>query len=178
MSIFIIPLIFGVCVALAASEAKAWLPYLSARLVRLTLAKMPDGLNQAMRQRWSEEIESDLDRFRDRPLGGLLFALRLYRKGSRTLAAELMLGQALSASSAGAIDSSSDLRIERMAVMDGSNGMQVVFIGYNDGSFVSREIDREGNATERRVNGDDPAFLRYQARKYLESLDPNGKKKK
>ncbi len=47
----------------------------------------------------AEEIESDLSSFDDRPLSGLLFALRLRFKGGRDLAAELSLEQTLSGNS-------------------------------------------------------------------------------
>jgi hypothetical protein len=78
-----------------AVEARCWMPHVSFWLVRVTLAKLPDGLDGQIRSRWSEEIESDLASFDDRPLGGLLFALRLWRRGGRRLGAELALGEGL-----------------------------------------------------------------------------------
>jgi hypothetical protein len=78
-----------------AVEAKSWMPYLSARLVRSTLDGMPADLDGEMLSRWREEIEGDLNSYLDRPLAGLLFSLRLRRRGGRRLAAELLLDCAL-----------------------------------------------------------------------------------
>jgi hypothetical protein len=82
-------------------EANAWLPYSSSRLLGRTLARLPEGLDAATRARWSEEIEADLASYEDRPLGGLLFALRVRRRGARDLAAELALGERLAGSAPG-----------------------------------------------------------------------------
>jgi hypothetical protein len=78
-----------------AVEAKAWAPHLSARLLRATIDRFPQGIDEEMRGRWSEEIEADLASYADRPLGGLIFALRLRRRGGKALAAELALQAAL-----------------------------------------------------------------------------------
>jgi hypothetical protein len=80
---------------IGALEAKAWMPYLTVRLVRTTIARFPDGLKEEMRSRWAEEIEADVASYDDRPLGGVLFAFRLRLKGGRELAAQLALHAAL-----------------------------------------------------------------------------------
>jgi hypothetical protein len=82
-----------------AVEAKAWMPHLSACLVRATIARFPDGIDEDMRARWTEEIEADLAGYGDRPLGGILFGLRLRLKGGRELCAQLALQAALDAGS-------------------------------------------------------------------------------
>lgn len=81
---------------LVALEAKSWMSYLSAKLVRSTLDTMPAELDGEIRSRWREEVEGDLDSYADRPFAGLLFSLRLRRRGGRRLAAELMLDHVLS----------------------------------------------------------------------------------
>jgi hypothetical protein len=80
---------------LTAVEAKAWLPTISARLLRATVAHFPTELPTETRARWIEEIEADLGSLADRPFGGVLFALRLRLKGGRDLAAQLALDQAM-----------------------------------------------------------------------------------
>jgi hypothetical protein len=78
---------------LLALEAKAWLPRVSRRLIASAVGHFPADLGPADRDRWSREIESDLETFDDRPLGGLVFALRVRFKGGRDLAAELALAE-------------------------------------------------------------------------------------
>lgn len=95
MDLLLITILGTVIGTLLAVEAKAWMPYLSARMVRSTLDGMPTELDDEMRLRWGEEIEGDLNAYSDRPLGELQFAVRLRRKGGRQLAAELMLDRVL-----------------------------------------------------------------------------------
>jgi hypothetical protein len=95
VEILILTIVGTVIGTLLAIEAKAWMPFLSRHLMRATFAHFPDGLDEPLVARWSEEIEADLHRYRDRPLGGLIFALRLRLKGGRDLAAELALQAAL-----------------------------------------------------------------------------------
>jgi hypothetical protein len=78
---------------LLALEAKAWLPFLSRRLIAGAVARFPADLRADDRDRWRREIESDLAAFDDRPLGGLAFALRVRFKGGKDLAAELALAE-------------------------------------------------------------------------------------
>ena len=78
---------------LLALEAKAWLPYVGRWLIAGTTRHFPDGIDVATRERWLREIEADFETFGDRPLGGLLFALRVRLKGGRDLAAELALAE-------------------------------------------------------------------------------------
>lgn len=95
MGLLLITVIGTVVGTFLAIEAKAWMPYLSGKLVRFTLNRMPDELPDQSRSRWEEEIEGDLASYADRPLGGLVFAVNIARKGGRRLAAELVLQQAL-----------------------------------------------------------------------------------
>ncbi|MFP5388410.1 MAG: hypothetical protein ACLGG5_03830, partial [Thermoleophilia bacterium] len=95
MGLLLITIIGTALGTLLALEAKSWMPYLSARLVRSTVDGMPPELDGEMRSRWREEIEGDLSSYLERPLAGLLFALRLRRRGGRRLAAELMLSHVL-----------------------------------------------------------------------------------
>lgn len=99
LELVLITIVATVVGTLVALEAKAWMPYLSRRLLRATFADFPDGLDEPLVARWSEEIEGDLYRYGDRPLGGLIFALRLRLKGGRDLAAELALQAALESGS-------------------------------------------------------------------------------
>jgi hypothetical protein len=78
-----------------ALEAQAWAPYVSRLLVRLAVARLQADMPRSLRERWVEEIEADAASFADRPLGGLVFSLLLWRKGGRELAGELALREAL-----------------------------------------------------------------------------------
>jgi hypothetical protein len=98
MTLLVLTLIATFLGTLLAVEAKAWMPYLAARLVRATIARFPGGLDEETASRWREEIEADLASYEDRPFGSLLFALRLRRRGGKALAAELALEQELDAS--------------------------------------------------------------------------------
>lgn len=69
------------------------MPYFGGRLVRATLAGLPQGLDGEVRLRWSEEIEGDHASYEDRPIGGLLYALRLRLRGGERLAKELAFQQ-------------------------------------------------------------------------------------
>ena len=82
-----------------AIEARAWLPHFSAWVLRKTLEGLPRKLDETLRKRWAKEIEADLASYQDRPVGGLIFAMRVRAKGARDLAAELALQQALDSSS-------------------------------------------------------------------------------
>jgi hypothetical protein len=81
--------------SILAFEARAWMPHLSRWLVAQAIRRLPGDLKIELRQRWAEEIRADLVAFDDRPVGGLIFALRVRLKGGRDLAAELALQQAL-----------------------------------------------------------------------------------
>jgi hypothetical protein len=95
MSFLAITIVGTMIGTMLAIEAKAWMPYVSHRLVRSTLDRMPNELDEDMQSRWGEEIEADLASYGDRPLGGLVFAVGVARKGGRGLAAELMLEESL-----------------------------------------------------------------------------------
>jgi len=130
-----------------AIETKAWLPYLSRRLLRRALAGMPGALEDRLRARWSEEIEADLAQFDDRPLGGLLLALRLLAKGGRGLAAELALEQTLSDPEPAAAPDQGVVRNFRLTMQRG-DGRQVIYYGRRDGTFTRQVVDAEGNLLE------------------------------
>lgn len=100
MGLLLITIIGTVIGTLLASEAKAWLPRLSLRLLRHTLSGLPRELPAESKRRWVEEIEADLLDYEARPLGGFAFAFRVYRRGARDLAAELLLRDELAHSGA------------------------------------------------------------------------------
>ena len=104
MDLLLITVIATVIGTLLAIEAKAWMPYLSARILRGAIARFPEALARETRERWAEEIEADLAAYGDRPLGGLAFALRLRRRGGRRLAGELALAETVEAKPAAADD--------------------------------------------------------------------------
>lgn len=131
---------------LLAIEAKAWLPYLSAGLVRSTLRKMPDALDHEFRSRWSEEIESDLASYDDRPLGGFLFALRLRRRGGKRLAAELALEQTLSTPEP-VTGSRAAVRSDGVTLRR-QDGSWITYTADGDGTLRKQEFDANGNVLE------------------------------
>jgi hypothetical protein len=88
-------LLLGVLGGVLAVELAAWIPHGSAWLVGRTLSRLPGALDGLTRDRWSEEIEADFATFADRPLAGLMFALRLRLRGARRLAAALALAERL-----------------------------------------------------------------------------------
>jgi hypothetical protein len=89
--VFLATLVATIVGTAFALEAQAWAPHLSRRLLRATFGGFPPQLPAQLRDRWIEEIEADAASFEDRPLGGLAFSLRLWRRGGRALAAELAL---------------------------------------------------------------------------------------
>jgi hypothetical protein len=95
MSLLLITIFGTFAGTMLALEAKAWAPQVSARVLRVAVGRFPAELEEEVRSRWTEEIEADLASYDDRPLGGLLFVLRLLCRGGRELAAELALQQAL-----------------------------------------------------------------------------------
>lgn len=95
MEILVFTIIGTVIGTVLAIEAKAWMPYVGFRLVRATLERMPEGLEEQICSRWAEEIEADHAALADRPIGGLMFAVRLRLKGGRRLAGELALHDAV-----------------------------------------------------------------------------------
>jgi hypothetical protein len=114
-------IIVGVIVAAIAREAKAWLPYLSQRLLRRTLASFPLELPEDVRLRWVEEIEGDFSCLRDRPMGAFAFAINVWRKGARHLAEELSFQEKLATSGSprrGADPLSADSWQALVALMD------------------------------------------------------------
>lgn len=132
---------------LLAIEAKAWLPYISASIVRSVLGKMPEPLDDQLRSRWSEEIEADLTQYDDRPLGGFLFALRLRRRGGKRLAEELALEQALSTSRPIAESKEGPSRATGVTIHE-RDGRRVIYATNADGT-ISREVrDFQGNVLE------------------------------
>lgn len=86
-------ILLGILVGVLAVELAAWIPHGSAWLVGSTLSRLPAGLDKPTRDRWSEEIEADFAAYADRPLGGLMFALRLRLRGAGRLAAALALAE-------------------------------------------------------------------------------------
>jgi hypothetical protein len=95
--LFAVTVVATVVGTVLALEAQAWAPYVSRHLVRLVVARLRAEMPSHLRERWVEEIEADAASFADRPLGGLIFSLRLWRKGGRDLAGELVLREALAA---------------------------------------------------------------------------------
>jgi hypothetical protein len=95
MSLLLITIVGTFGGGLLVLEANAWMPYLSSKLLKGTLARLPEQLDATTRARWAEEIEADLAGYEDRPLGGLLFALGVRWRGGKDLAAELALGERL-----------------------------------------------------------------------------------
>lgn len=93
VAVFVVTLIATVVGTVLAFEAQAWAPYVTRRLLRKAFARFPGDLPAGTRARWMEEIEADANGFDDRPLGGLAFAFRLWRRGGRELSGELALRQ-------------------------------------------------------------------------------------
>lgn len=83
--------LLGVVGGVLAVEFTAWVTHGSAWLVARTVSCLPEQLDDSTRERWSEEIEADFAELADRPLAGLMFALRLRLRGARRLAAALAL---------------------------------------------------------------------------------------
>jgi hypothetical protein len=94
LALFAVTVVATVVGTVLALEAQAWAPYVSRHLVRLAVARLQADMPRQLRERWVEEIEADAASFADRPLGGLVFSLRLWRKGGRELAGELALREA------------------------------------------------------------------------------------
>lgn len=89
MELLALTVIGTVLGSIVAVEASAWMPHLSRRILRSALSRLPADLPPEVRTRWIEEIQADFACFADRPVGGLVFALGVRRKGARRLAAEL-----------------------------------------------------------------------------------------
>jgi uncharacterized membrane protein YccC len=103
----IIGTLIGTVIAMVfVSEGGGALTRLNRRIVHRVLSQLPDELPEPLRQRWSEEIEADLESFSKQPLRGLWFALRLRQQGARRLAAELVLQIALLAPAARTLNAS------------------------------------------------------------------------
>jgi hypothetical protein len=94
MLLLVITIIGTFVGTVAAVEFKAWAPYVSRRLLRSAIARFSVDLPAATRERWTEEIEADLESLMDRPLAALVFALRLRLRGGRGLVAQLEREQA------------------------------------------------------------------------------------
>jgi len=65
------------------------MPHLSRRLLRKAIALLAEELSTEMRERWIEEIEADFASYQGRPVGELVFALRLRLSGARKLARQV-----------------------------------------------------------------------------------------
>lgn len=97
----VIGTLVGTVIAMAlVYEGAACLSRFNQRIVRKVLSQLPEELPEALRRRWSQEIEGDIKSLSKQPLHGFWFALSLRRLGARRLAAELVLQVALSTSSA------------------------------------------------------------------------------
>jgi hypothetical protein len=72
-----------------AVEAQAWMPHLSKRLLRKAISRLDVDLSPERRGRWVEEIEADFDTYEGRPVGGLVFAIRLRLSGTKDLVRQL-----------------------------------------------------------------------------------------
>lgn len=108
VAMFVVTLIATVVGTVLAFEAQAWAPHVTRRLLRKAFAQFPGDLPADMRARWTEEIEADVAGFDDRPLGGLAFAFRLWRRGGPELAGELALRQVSGAKAAAQSQASSE----------------------------------------------------------------------
>jgi hypothetical protein len=174
MEILALTIVGTVVGTILALEAGAWMPYLSRALVRSTLGRMPVGLDPHIRARWTEEIEADLGAYADRPIGGLAFALRLRRRGGRRLAEQLALAETVvpSAQPNKQPDAKEyqTLGHSITGALEEPDGRKVIFISYKDGSFGSREIDPEGKISDRRVSGDNIAFVDAQFHLYVDRM--------
>jgi hypothetical protein len=157
LSITILGTLLGTLLAL---EAKAWIPYLSTWLMRTALAGMPEQLNANERSRWGEEIEADLTDYSERPLGGLVFALNLRRKGGRRLAAELILQEALTEAPTQAGESPFREIHPKAKIFEGGDVDGRHFVVYEpaNGHLASRLTYPEGRVVESTHDSDVPGF--------------------
>jgi hypothetical protein len=124
-----------------ALEAKAWAPYVSARLLAAAIDRFPDGLDSGMRRRWGEELEADLAGYGDRPLGGLVFAIGVWRRGGKGLAAELALQEVVGAGPRPAqADGAIDLGITMTATQRNEAGDQHVLYVMHSGERAETTV--------------------------------------
>lgn len=87
LAVSIVGTLVGAALVLGGRACTLWL---SERLLRATLVCLPENLDAEVRARWSEEFEADLASYADRPISGLVFALRARQKGCRGLVPELV----------------------------------------------------------------------------------------
>lgn len=143
--VFAVTVVATVAGTVLALEAQAWAPYLSRYLLRQAMARLQADVPNSLRDRWVEEIEADAASFGDRPLGGLVFCVRLWRKGGRELAGELALREAYASQSQAASPASTETLVLRVP----HDGKIVTF--YIDPSAHSAwEAMRTFEAMERR----------------------------
>jgi GntR family transcriptional regulator len=78
-------IVIAVAASLFAKETLGWLRRLSEILVRKAIRELPDDIPPAERARWEAEVLADLESFADRPIGCLLHALQVSRRGLQQL---------------------------------------------------------------------------------------------